>query len=273
LLLAIDDATGRIGAARFAKAETTNNYFLLFEQYFATYGLPEAFYSDRHSIFRINTPLTEERETQLARAVRELGIELICANSPQAKGRVERANRTFQDRLVKELRLHDIHTIDDANAYLPHFLQLHNAKFARVPTLAFDAHRNCEGFNLEHILCQRAERTLTKNLTFQIGDCIYAITELLAKNTLRAGVRVRLHMQRDGSLTVTHNGRELDHHLVQRLERNAAILDSKELSERPTKAPTGHPPKPDHPWKKHTILPHAWGDASALHSGDMNALR
>lgn len=108
LLLAIDDATGRVGAALFAKAETTNNYFLLFEQYFKSVGLPEAFYSDRHSIFRINTPLQEERETQLARAVRELGIELICANSPQAKGRVERANRTFQDRLVKELRLRGI---------------------------------------------------------------------------------------------------------------------------------------------------------------------
>lgn len=87
LLLAVDDATGSIGAALLVKAETTNNYFALFEQYFNAYGLPEAFYSDRHSIFRINTPLVQERQTQLARAVDELGIELICANSPQAKGR------------------------------------------------------------------------------------------------------------------------------------------------------------------------------------------
>lgn len=92
----------------------------------------------------------------------------------------------------------------------------------------------------------------------QIGDRIYAITEPL---------------QRDGTLAITHNGHELSHRLVQRLERNAPILNSKELAERPTKRPTGHPPKPDHPWKKHTLLPPAWGDISALRSGDISALR
>lgn len=273
LLLAIDDATGNVGAALFAKAETTNNYFLLFEQYFNAFGLPEAFYSDRHSIFRINTPLQEERETQVARAVRELDIELICANSPQAKGRIERANRTFQDRLVKELRLRGISDMDAANTFLPQFLQEHNQKFAKPPALGFDAHRSVEGVNLERILCQRAERTLTKNLTFQIGDRIYAITEENARNSLRIGVRVQLHLQRDGRLTITHNGRELAYHLVQKLERNAAIVGNKELAERPTKRPSGHPVKPDHPWKKPTTLPHAWGAISELQSGDIGALR
>jgi transposase len=273
LLLAIDDATGRVGAALFAKAETTNNYFLLFEQYFNAFGLPEAFYSDRHSIFRINTPLQEERETQVARAVRELDIELICANSPQAKGRIERANRTFQDRLVKELRLRGISDMETANAYLPQFLQEHNQKFAKEPALDFDAHRSIDGLNLERILCQRAERILTKNLTIQVGDRIYAITEPHAKHTLRAGVRVQLHLPHNGELSVTHNGRELAYRLVQRLERNAAIVGSKELAERPAKRAAGHPAKPDHPWKKRTKLPHAWGAASDLHSGDIGALR
>jgi transposase len=272
LLLAIDDATGKVGAALFAKAETTNNYFLLFEQYFNIFGLPEAFYSDRHSIFRINTPLQEERETQVARAVRELDIELICANSPQAKGRIERANRTFQDRLVKELRLRDISTMEAANAYLPEFLTEHNAKFAKAAALDFDAHRSTAGFNLDRILCQRAERTLTKNLTIQVGDRIYAI-EPHTKHMLRGGVRVQLHMPRSGELIITHNGRQLTYRLVQRLERNAAILGSKDLAERPAKRANGHPVKPDHPWKKHTKLPHAWGAVSALQPGDMSALR
>lgn len=276
LLLAIDDATGRIGAARFAKAETTNAYFLLLEQYFKTYGLPEALYSDRHSIFRINVPLSEERQTQLARALGELGIELICANSPQAKGRVERANRTFQDRLVKELRLRDISDLEAGNAYLGTFVKNHNAKFAKAPAFDFDAHHSCQPFNLDLILCQHGERILSKNLTIQIGDRIYAITEPLLKNTLRAGVRVRLHLQRNGTLTITHNARQLDYRFVGRLKRNAAIVDAKELGERPTKwrdmPQKGHKPRPTHPWKGDN-LPHAWGAVSELRSGDITGLR
>jgi hypothetical protein len=209
----------------------------------------------------------------VARAVRELDIELICANSPQAKGRIERANRTFQDRLVKELRLRGISDMDAANAYLPQFLNEHNQKFAKAAALDFDAHRSIDGFNLERILCQRAERTLTKNLTIQVGDHIYAITEENARNALRAGVRVQLHLPRNGPLLITHNGRELAYRLVQRLERNAAIVGSKELAERPAKRAAGHPAKPDHPWKKRTKLPHAWGAISDLRSGDVSALR
>jgi hypothetical protein len=276
LLVAIDDATGHIGAALFAKAETTNAYFLLFEQYFKAYGLPEAFYSDRHSIFRINTPLVEERQTQLARAVHELGIELICANSPQAKGRVERVNRILQDRLVKEMRLRSINDMEAGNAYLPEFIRQHNAKFARVPALEFNAHRNADGLDLERILCQYAERTLTKNLTIQVGDCIYVINEPHVRNTLRAGVRVELRMQRNGELIIMHNGRELDYRLAHKLERNPAVLGAKELAERPTK-PRDMPqrarkPKADHPWKT-SKLPHAWGAVSELPSGDISALR
>jgi len=276
LLVAIDDATGRIGAARFVKAETTNGYFLLFEDYFKTHGLPEAFYSDRHSIFRINTPLTEERQTQLARAVDQLDIELICANSPQAKGRVERVNRTFQDRLVKEMRLRAICDMDVGNAYLPEFLEEHNRKFVKAPALEFNAHRSAAGFDLERILCQHAERTLTKNLTIQVGDCIYAIDEPYIRNTLRAGVRVQLHLQRDGQLIISNGGRDLTYRLAQRLERNAAIVSAKELAERAPKPRSmpqkGRKPKADHPWKR-TKLPHSWGAVSDLHSGDISALR
>lgn len=275
LLLAIDDATGCVGAARLVKAETTNGYFGLLEQYFTKHGLPEAFYSDRHSIFRINTPLVQERQTQLARALHELDIELICANSPQAKGRVERANRTFQDRLVKEMRLLAISDLDAANAYLPSFIEEHNARFAKAPVLEFDAHRSAEPFDLDLILCQRSERTLSKNLTIQVGDRIYAITEPTMH--LRSGMRVELHLQSNGCLTITSQGKNLHYHLAQRLERNAAIVGAKDLAERPQK-PRDMPqmmrkPKASHPWKADITLPHSWGAISELRSGDISALR
>jgi transposase len=275
LLVAIDDATGRIGAAQFAKAETTNAYFELFAQYFNRYGLPEAFYSDRHSIFRINTRLTQERQTQVARALEELDIDLICASSPQAKGRVERANRTLQDRLIKELRLRGICTMQEGNAFLPEFLQEYNRQFARVPALEFDAHRSTEPFNFELILCQRAERTLSKNLTIQIGDGIYAFSTEAAPK-LRAGMRVQVHLHRDGDLQITHEGQVLAHRLLQRLTRNAPILGAKELAERPAKRRSmpqmARKPRASHPWKS-AKLPHAWGDTSALPTGDITALR
>lgn len=276
LLLAIDDATGRVGAGHFATAETTNAYFELFEQYFRKHGLPEAFYSDRHSIFRINTTLAQDSQTQVARALAELDIELICANSPQAKGRVERANRTMQDRLIKELRLQHIATIADANAFLPTFIDDYNRQFAKMPASDFDAHRTSEPFNLTQILAHRFERTLTANLTVQIENDIYAISELHSRHTLRAGMRVQLHRQRDGVLTITHNGQSLQYRHVQRVERNPAIVPAKELAERPAKWQTmpqkAHIPKPNHPWRN-SLLPKAKGDTSALQAGDITALR
>jgi transposase len=275
LLLAVDDATGCIGAAQFARAETTNAYFDLFEQYFSRHGLPEAFYSDRHSIFRINTPLVEDRQTQVARALEELDIELICANSPQAKGRVERANRTLQDRLLKEMRLHGICDIETANQFLPHFCDDYNQRFAKMPASTFDAHRTTKPFELQRILAQRFERTLTANLTLQIGHAIYALVDQYSQRVLRGGVRVQLHHRRDGTLTLTHNGRQLQYQLVQQIVRNAAIVGAKDLAERPPKVRTmpqmARTPKPSHPWKTLRLKPPR--DISALRSGDINALR
>lgn len=275
LLVAIDDATGNIGAALFSKAETTNAYFELFTQYFDNHGLPEAFYSDRHSIFRINTQQTKEHQTQIGRALDELDIDLICANSPQAKGRVERANRTLQDRLTKELGLRGISNMVEGNAFLPQFLSAYNAKFAKAPALEFDAHRSGKPFNLPLILCQRTERTLSKNLTIQFDDCIYALTDACTRQQLRIGMRVQLHLPRDGELLITRDGHRLEHRLVMRLERNAPIIGAKELAERPAKRRSmpekARTPRPDHPWKRYAAPPRR--DTSELHSGDITALR
>lgn len=124
LLVFVDDATSRLMELRFAHSESTFDYFESTKHYIATYGKPVAFYSDKAGIFRVNAgdPKGGRGTTQFARAMSELDIEILCANSPQAKGRVERAHLTLQDRLVKELRLAAICNIDDANQWLPTFI-------------------------------------------------------------------------------------------------------------------------------------------------------
>lgn len=273
LLLAIDDATSRIGAALFAPAETTNAYFSLFARYFTRHGLPDAVYTDRHSIFRINTALTRDRQTQIARALDELDIELICANSPQAKGRVERANRTMQDRLVKELRLRNISTIADANEFLPQFIDEHNARFAKLPASDFNAHRSTAPFDLQRILAQRFVRALSRNLTFQIGSNIYAAGS--TEPALCPGMHIDLHLTGEGRMLASRRGKPLPYHLVSRIEKNAPIVNAKDLTGPRTK-PRDMPqmartPAQNHPWK----IParRLQRDIAELQIGDITALR
>ncbi|GHT92833.1 hypothetical protein FACS1894122_07190 [Alphaproteobacteria bacterium] len=132
LLAFIDDATSELICARFEKAETTLGYMRCVYEHVQTYGIPVSYHSDRHSIFKTsrNDTTTQFADMQFNRALKNLGIELICAHSPQAKGRVERANKTLQDRLVKEMRLRKISSIEEANRYLPEFIKQHNKKFA-----------------------------------------------------------------------------------------------------------------------------------------------
>lgn len=117
-------------ALRFAPAETTRAYMETLWGYLTDHGVPLDLYADRHSIFRVNNPEREGELTQFTRAIKTLGIEPIHANTPQAKGRVERANQTLQDRLVKELRLQGISDIETANAWLPEFIEAYNNRFA-----------------------------------------------------------------------------------------------------------------------------------------------
>jgi hypothetical protein len=131
LLVFIDDATGRLMQPRFAASESTASYFQALESYLQAHGCPVAFYSDKHSVFRVTKADAQGGQgmTQFGRALAELNIEIICANSSQAKGRVERVNRTLQDRLVKELRLAGVTDIADGNAFLPGFVARFNTRF------------------------------------------------------------------------------------------------------------------------------------------------
>src|SRR3972149_8988314 len=143
LLAYIDDATSATLHLRFVQSESTRSYFEATRDYLGKHGRPLAFYSDKHGVFRINHPsaLSGSGATQFGRAMQELDIEQICANSPQAKGRVERKNRDLQNRLIKAMRLHKISSIEEANAFLPPFIEDFNNRFAKAPLDANNAHR------------------------------------------------------------------------------------------------------------------------------------
>jgi len=143
LLAFIDDATGALLQLKFVKSESFFSYAQAAEEYFMHYGKPVAFYSDKSSIFKVNQASNSKTPalTQFSRAMLELDIELICAESPQAKGRVERLFETLQDRLPKELRLACINNPEMANAYLPTFMQNFNKRFAVKPRSTVNAHR------------------------------------------------------------------------------------------------------------------------------------
>ena len=167
LLLAIDDATGTVVNALFCELENTRSYFLLLDGLIRRCGIPLALYADRHAVFK-HTPSSETAAgpTQFSRSMDELGIQLIFAQSPQAKGRVERAAGTFQDRLVTELRLAGATTIDDANRVLSDFLPRFNRRF-KVPAQESEvAYRAVsEEMCLERVLCFKYRRRVARDNT------------------------------------------------------------------------------------------------------------
>lgn len=142
-LVYVDDATSRLMHLLFVKSESTFTYFEATRGYIEKYGKPMILYSDKASVFRVNNKhaTTGPGETQFARAMRCLNITPLCAETSQAKGRVERAHLTLQDRLVKELRLKGISTIDAANAFAEEYMADYNQRFAKAPRHDFNAHR------------------------------------------------------------------------------------------------------------------------------------
>lgn len=258
LLLFVDDASSRIGAARFAPAETTEAYFALAKQYISEHGRPLAFYVDKLSVFTTTRPSEKDDLTQFARAMKDLEIELICANSPQAKGRVERINRTLQDRLVKELRLQNVSTIDEANAMLPAFIERYNAQFGVAPRSDQDAHRNIEGFDLESILAHIETRCVSTNLTFRYRSGLYLIEGYQAPRRL-AHQRVTVR-EEAGGIVVEYRGARLNARQLPRQER--AVVGAKELDPIVNRARLGpripdpkkqRQPAPNHPWRQPRI--------------------
>src|SRR5713226_6581219 len=212
LLAAIDDATGHVLGAVFRLQEDTHGYFLLLRHLCRRYGLPAAVYTDRHGIFRPDprTPLTLDeqlrgapRQTQVGRALSELGIKWIGAHSPQAKGRIERLFGTFQDRLVIELRLAQASTLHEATRVLARFLPRYNARFAHAPTHPQSAWRPAPArADLDGICCFKYRRTVQHDNTVQLDGRFLQLAPGPGGRSY-AGLRVDLHAYLDGTLVIS----------------------------------------------------------------------
>ncbi len=234
LLVFIDDATSTLMQLRFVKSESTFSYFEALELYLATHGRPVAFYSDKHSVFRVAKQAAKSGHgmTQFGRALNELNIEILCANSSQAKGRVERANRTLQDRLLKELRLAGISDIDEANAFLPGFTARFNIKFAKAPRRPDNLHRpmNIEPDRLRDVFCFRDQRYVSKQLAFSYERKRVILDESEVTRGL-IGKYVDTFAFPDGRLEIRWKGIRLPYSAFDKDQRvtHAAITENKRL--------------------------------------------
>lgn len=249
MVIFVDDATSRLTAGRFVEAETTEAYQIILEEHLNRYGRPLGLYVDKHSIFRTSreNSLAKETETHFGRVLRELDIELICAHSPQAKGRVERANGVLQDRLIKEMRLLNISTLEEANQFLPKFIEEYNRKFGKEPKSLEDAHRGLrKEDNLERIFARRSERKLSKNLSFQYEGTIYQMQPNLPNRVRNNYVTV---FSRPGkSLVVESGGKEYPYVKFEEITNSKPrVLDNKELEAWIKQKKTI--PGKNHPWR------------------------
>lgn len=269
LLVFIDDATGKLLHLEFAESESTAAYFRSVRRYLEKHGRPVTFYVDKHGVFRVNTTKGRSADTsddngltQFGRAMTELGIGCIFAESAQAKGRVERVNQTLQNRLVKEMRLKGINNIEKGNKYLPEFIEVFNGKFSVVPKNPANMHRSLlPVHHLDDILCLKYTRILSKQLSISYGNRIYQVqTERPAYAMRNAPITV--HENINGNIKIMYKGQSLTYSIV-REQPKTETADSKHLNiavDRisaslgiPIKVVNRIPVKPpmDHPWRQY----------------------
>jgi len=233
LLVYVDDATSRLMHLKFVETESTFDYFQATREYLETHGKPVAFYSDKHGVFRVNSTGAVEGDgmTQFGRSLHALNIDILCANTPQAKGRVERANKTLQDRLVKELRLRRISTIAAGNQLLPEFLVDYNGRFGKEPRNSKNLHRPLSvGEDLTDILAWREERTVSNRLTLQYDKVVFLLEPNEITRELRRK-RVTVVDYPDGRLAIRYRGLDLPYTTFDKLRQvsQASIVENKHL--------------------------------------------
>lgn len=242
LLVFIDDARSEVVWAKFVREESLEDILRATYEYFSVHGLPASMYVDKAGVFRVNNNNEDDtRITQYHRALSELGIQLIHAHSAQAKGRVERVNETLQDRLIKEMRLAGISSMEAGNVFLQNvYLPKHNAKFAVAAAKLGNAHRPIKGYDLDNILCKKEKRVVTNDFTIS-----YCKRILQIKRTPRVIVRPKddiiVHERLDNSLMLFTRGKQ---------------LDFVEIKQRPHKpkperiySNVYHRPAANHPWR------------------------
>jgi hypothetical protein len=256
LLVFIDDATSRLTQLRFVPQECTLGYMQALYGHIRQHGLPMTLYSDRHGIFRVNKgDARDDALSQFGRALATLGIESICANSPQAKGRVERANGVLQDRLLKAMRIAGIDSIAAANAWLPQFMARHNARFAVAPFEATDAHvphHGADDQRLRQILALHYPRKLSPSLTCQFDSTLLQIQPPAGGGSRLRGAAVTVLEHFDHSREVLWRTVPLPHAAVQKPRRAPLEQGRKEIAVT-QRRPSITTPRPNHPWKNAPI--------------------
>jgi len=236
----IDDATGR-AYGRFYEYEGTIPAMDSLKRYINAYGLPMSVYLDKHTTYKSWVRRDEFREvepiSQFGRALSELRVKMLFAHSPQAKGRIERLFNTFQDRLVKEMRLYGVSTIPEANRFLDSYLPAYNRRFSVTPKKEDDLHRSLKDIDLDTILCIKTERTLKNDHTIQLSGKLYQV-----EDRIRAK-KVVVEELIDGSMRIRHKGVQAAfHEITQR--------PAKPEKERPfLPRGKGHRPPIDHAWR------------------------
>ena len=250
LLVMIDDATGQLGALSFVPEESFFGYCNLLRQYLAAHGRPAGLYTDKHGIFRVNMPNAGSGDnlTQFGRAMHSLEIPILCANTPQAKGRVERVNETLQDRLVREMRLLGINTMQQGNAYLPEFILDFNARFAVQPRSSPDAHRPLLAHqNLDQILAWQESRSVSKNLTVQFKNVVYQIQTDRPAYALH-NAQVIICQDTQGKITILYKDNPLDFAVFHKQIRQAEVVTAKQVNHVLLNQSKAHKPSENHPW-------------------------
>lgn len=251
LLNFVDDATSGIMHLRLVKSENVLDYFDATRQYIEKHGRPEAFYPDKHGVFRVNREgaLSGTGLTQFGRAMEELDIRLICANTPQAKGRVERRHKDLQDRLIKAMRLQKISTIEEANAFLPSFIEDFNRRFAKAPQDPTNAHRPLlASHSLDRVFSLKETRQLSKNLTLQYKNITYQIITERASYAMRKAV-VTVLESRDGTVRIEYKGKSLTAVPYHQVQARTEVISAKEIDAALAQEKKKYRPGPRHPWK------------------------
>lgn len=235
----IDDATGGV-YGRFYEYEGTIPAMDSFKRYSTKYGLPMSVYLDKHTTYKSWVRKDDFQETepisQFGRALQELGVRKLHAHSPQAKGRIERLFHTFQDRVVKEMRLRGVSTIPEANTFLASYLPVYNKRFCVTPKKEENLHRKVS-VDLDTVLCIKTERTLKNDHTIQYDGKLYQVDGRIRTK------RVMVEELIDGTMRIRHKGVEVAFHEI--VERPAAPEKERPYVPRGK----GHRPPIDHGWR------------------------
>lgn len=254
LVASIDDATGRMWG-RFASGDTVHANLEVIRGWVKLHGRPLAFYVDRHMHFSVADEDGVQRSdtTQIGRALEELGIEMISARSPQAKGRIERAFRTLQDRLLKGLREHKVRTVEAANTFLEEeYWAHHNTRFVHAPRDDHDAHRPVLASQRRHwraIFSVREERKVASNMTIQYYQRRFLV-ETSSRIGLRVGDKVDVAKDAQGGLRVLYKGRDVRFQEVEVDRQNKPRRKTKRLPLAEQKLPRSSKPGKTHPWRR-----------------------